>query len=254
MANNVAEILKQLDQLSIEEHIPVYVPSIKQTVKFKTLNLKQQKELLKTSIDESLIKLAFNVLITDIIKENIIDSIDTSRFFTFDRNAIALTIRTKALDNKYKIDDKEFDLNTKVNDIPNIPLDISKLTTTITDNNLQISLQGPNLKSDKELNTYAIGKFKSAPSDDIKTVIGDIVVYELIKFIQKVVYKQPTGESLEIVLDTIPVKERVSIVEKLPTSITNKIFDFIKQYRDIENQYNRVDDQIIDIDGNFFTV
>ena len=161
MANSVAEILKQLDKLSIDESIDVFVPSIKQHVKFKTLNLKQQKELLKTSIDENLIKLAFNILITEVIKENIIDNIDTSTFFTFDRNAIALAIRTKALDSKYKVEDKEYDLNVVVGEIPNIPLEISNLTTTIDGGDLEVSLRGPTLKIDKELNTHAINRFKT---------------------------------------------------------------------------------------------
>jgi hypothetical protein len=250
MADTVADILKELDSLSIEDSIEIFVPSLQQNVKFKKLTLKQQKDLLKTSIDENLVKLAFNILLSSIIAENIIDKVDVNSLYTLDRAAIAVSIRAKSLDNKYRAaEDKEINLNELVNLYSTLPLDKTKLQQVTQDNNFTVLLGAPSLSVDKELSTYAINRMKSAPTNDLKLIVGELVIYELIKFI-----KSLKIQDKEIFFGSLTVKERVAIAEKLPSTITNKIFDFVKQYRDIETQYVKLDDTIIDIDGNFFTV
>jgi len=250
MADTVADILKELDNLSIEDSIEIFVPSLQQNVKFKKLTLRQQKDLLKTSIDENLVKLAFNNLLNSIITENIIDKIDTNTLYTLDRAAIAIAIRAKSLDNKYKAaEDKEINLNELVNLYPTLSLDKSKLLQTVQDNNFTVLLGAPSLSTDKELSTYAINRMKSSPTNDLKMIVGELVIYELVKFI-----KGLKIQNKEVNFNGLTIKERISIAEKLPSTITNKIFDFVKQYRDIETQYVKLDDIVIDIDGNFFTV
>lgn len=250
MADTVADILKELDSLSVEDSIEVFVPSLQQNVKFKKLTLKQQKDLLKTSIDENLVKLAFNILLNSIIAENIIDKVDVNSLYTLDRAAIAVSIRAKSLDSKYKAaEDKEINLNELVNLYSTLSLDKAKLQQVTQDNNFTVLLGAPSLSVDKELSTYAINRMKSAPTNDLKLIVGELVIYELIKFIRSLKIQDK-----EIAFGALTVKERISIAEKLPSTITNKIFDFVKQYRDIETQYVKLDDTIIDIDGNFFTV
>jgi|694.fasta_scaffold52871_2 hypothetical protein len=250
MDNTVADILKQLETLSVEESLEIYVPSINKQVKFKRLTLKQQKELLKTSIDENLIKLSFNILMNSIIAENIIDPIDTNSFYTIDRTAIAVAIRAKSLDNKYKSpSDKEIDLNGLVNLYPTITLDRSKLKTDIADTNFTVSLGAPTLNVDKELSTYALNRIKSSPNNDIKVIVGELVIYELVKFIKHIKIQDK-----EINFNSLTIKERITVAENLPSTVTNKIFDYVKQFRDIEISYAKIDDTVIDIDGNFFTV
>ena len=49
----VNDFLSELDRIGYEQSIPVYIPSMKKTVKFKQLTTAQQKELLKSSIDRA---------------------------------------------------------------------------------------------------------------------------------------------------------------------------------------------------------
>ncbi len=253
MSENIGNILKQLDTLSIENCVSVYIPSLKQTVKFKALNLKQQKDLLKSTIDETLVKIAFNNLLTSIIKENIIDSINVDKLFTYDRSAIAVGLRTNSLDKNIILQDKTIDLTSKVAEYPALPGDFKLPEPAIEDNNVVVNLQIPQLYIDREINVFAINKFKQTQDIDVRAMISDLVIYEFIKFVKGVSIKAETGEQ-HIVFDAIKPSERISIVEKFPTTITNKIFELVKQYRSFETQFLQIDDITLDIDGNFFTV
>jgi hypothetical protein len=249
MTSTVSDILKQLDNISNEEGISIFVPSLKKNIKFKALNLKQQKELLKTSIDENLVKVSFNILLNSIIAENIIDAVDTNNFFTFDRSAIAVALRAKSLDNIFVQNEKSVDLNDFLSKYTEIEFSNSDLLTEISDNNITISLKAPSLLLDKEINTYSLNKMKSSNNSDVQTIIGDLVVYEFIKFISAVRVQEK-----EITFNTLPIKEKITITEKLPSNITNKVFNFIKNYRDLESKFTKHDDTSIDIDGSFFTI
>jgi hypothetical protein len=249
MSNSVADIIKQLDVLSNEEGVDIFVPSIKKTIKFKTLNLKQQKELLKTSIDENLVKISFNILLNNIIADNIIEPININSFYTFDRNAIAVSLRAKSLDNNYQQQDKLLNLEELINTFSTVEFDPSSLNTEIVENNITLLLKAPQLSIDREINTFSLNKIKSSNNSDVQTIIGDLVIYEFLKFISVI-----KVQDKEINLSALPIKERVSIIEKLPSNITNKVFNFIKEYRDLETKFVKFDDIVIDVDGSFFTI
>lgn len=249
MSNSVADIIKQLDVLSNEEGVDIFVPSIKKTIKFKTLNLKQQKELLKTSIDENLVKVSFNILLNNIIADNIIEPININSFYTFDRNAIAVSLRAKSLDNNYQQQDKLLNLEELINTFSAVEFDPSSLNTEIVENNITLLLKAPQLSIDREINTFSLNKIKSSNNSDVQTIIGDLVIYEFLKFISVI-----KVQDKEINLSVLPIKERVSIIEKLPSNITNKVFNFIKEYRDLETKFVKFDDIVIDVDGSFFTI
>jgi len=251
MSSNIADILKQLDTISAENGIDVYLPSQKRSVKFRPLNLKQQKSLLSSSIDESLTKLSFNSTFYNIIKENILDTVNPDLLLTIDRSAIALTLRSNSLDSKITVNDKQIDLNKVITNIPLVPLDTYPLNAIADDGTVVVKLSAPTLGSDNELNKFALSK--QGQNTDFKTVIGELFVYELTKFIQSVTIK---GTESDTVIDFYSLKtaDKIAIAEKLTSTATNKILDFIKSYRALEALYTKVDDESIDIDGSFFTV
>jgi hypothetical protein len=253
MSQNLSDILKQLDTISVENSIEVYVPSIKTSLKFKPLNLRQQKELLKTTIDDSLIKLAFNNILTEIILENATDASNLINLYTFDRTAIALCLRAKSLSEFIDIDDKKINLLEKVEENKTINVDLSSFDKTITTGNLTIKLCIPTLAIDKEINTYVLNRIKATQTTDIKTIIGDLVVYEIAKFINSITFS--TGENTtNYVFSQQKIQDRISLIEKFPSTLTNSIFDHVKGYRTLESKYTQFENTTIDIDGNFFTV
>ena len=158
MSQNLSDILKQLDTISVENSIEVYVPSIKTNLKFKPLNLRQQKELLKTTIDDSLIKLALNNVLTEIILENATDASNLVNLYTFDRTAIALSLRATGLSESIDIDGKKINLLEKIEENKTINVDISLFNKTITAGNLTIKLCIPTLGTDKEINTFVLNR------------------------------------------------------------------------------------------------
>ena len=171
MSGNVSDILKQLDNLNQTTGIDVFIPSLNKTVKFKNLNLKQQKDLLKASVDETLTKLTFIVNFYSIIQENILDkTINVNSLYAFDRPAIAIALRANGLDSNYTVDENVYDLNTLLSQIPLITVPTDKLTSTIDIQNLTVSLSVPNLNVDRDISLVAVNKLRNSQDNDIKTL------------------------------------------------------------------------------------
>jgi len=250
MNANVSDLIKQLDNINQQSLIDVYIPSLKKHVKFKNLTLKQQKNLLKSSIDESLTKLSFNINFYNIIKENIVDNIDISTLTTIDRNLIAVTLRMHGIDKIYNNGERDINLEEVVNNAPNI--EIQETEKAIISDTLTINLTAPQLKTDVELSNFSLNKLKQQGSD-LKSIIGDLFIYELLKFVKSVTFR--TGETCtDVIFNSIRIEDRISIVEKFSSNITNNILDFIKSYRILEAKFNKLNDTAIDIDGSFFTI
>ena len=253
MSNTVPDILKQLDDLNKQSSIAVYVPSLNRTVKFKALNLLQQKELLKSSIDETLTKLSFITSFYNIIQENILDTLNINSLYVFDRTAIALTLRAKSLDNNYTQEDTTYDLTPVIDNIPTVNVAPDLIKSTIDIQNLVIELEVPHLDIDREISSAVLNKFRSAKTEDIKTVISELFIHEVLKYIKTVTFKSEAGDS-SIDFSTLKLDSKLAIAEKFPTTITNQILDFIKKFRDFENQYTKIGDTNIEIDGSFFAI
>ena len=69
------DILSELKSFTDQNVIDIYLPSQKKTVKFKKLNVKQQKQLLLVALDDAKSLINFNIALYDIIHDNILISI-----------------------------------------------------------------------------------------------------------------------------------------------------------------------------------
>jgi hypothetical protein len=252
MSTNINDILKQLDSLNESSGIDVYVPSLKRSVKFKNLNLKQQKDLLKSSVDETLTKLSFIVNFFNIIQDNIIDKIDVNNLYAFDRSAIAIALRANGLTSEYTNGDATVNLLDVIKQISTIPV-LDTFTSSIEAGDIKIDLEVPHLGYDKDISNLTINKLKSIQDRDIKALVGELFVYEIIKYIKTVTFNLPTGENV-ILFNTLKIDEKISIMEKIPSTLTNKILQFIKNYRDLESKFTTFGDISIEIDGSFFSI
>jgi hypothetical protein len=253
MSSNVADILKQLDTLNQQSGVAVYIPSLKRTVKFKALNLRQQKNLLKSSVEETLTKLSFITNFYSIVQENILETLNINDLYIFDRIAIAIALRASSIDSKYTIEDNVFDLNDKLKEIPSIAIDIDAITAVVDVQNFTVALEVPRLGVDRDISAIVMNKIRSSQNDDIRTLIGELFVHEIIKFVKTVTFKTETGDTV-VEFANIKTEDRLAVIEKFPTLITNQILDFIKRYRELENKFTGLDDNAIEIDGSFFTI
>jgi hypothetical protein len=253
MSNNVSDILKQLDTLNETTSVNVFVPSLKKNIRFKNLNLKQQKELLKSAIDDNITKLAFTTKFYDIIKENSIDPIDINSLYIFDRTAIAIALRSSGIDSLYTANDIKINLNDLI--LQNQTLDIETFIKPLTFEleNLTITLEVPRLFTDRIINNATINKLRALSDKDVKTLIGELFVYEIIKFVYSITFRLDNSATTTVLAD-LSIEDRVSVVEKLPAPIINKILSYIREYRFLENQFVTINNTTIDIDSNFFSV
>jgi hypothetical protein len=249
--SNSAELLRQLEELNKTNSISVFVPSLKKEIKIKNITLRQQKNLLKTSIDETLTKLSFIINIYNILKENILDNINVDELFTFDRTAIAIALRAYCLDSNYKLNDNNYNLLEKIKEYPTISFNfISEKIIEI--NNLKVALQAPRLNVDYKMSQFSLEHLKQLEDRDFKNVIGELFVQEITKFIKSVSFE---GEKpLFIDFNNTAISEQIKIIEKFPSSLTNNILDFIKNYRDIENKITSIGQFNIEVDGAFFSI
>ena len=76
---------------------------------------------------------------------------------------------------------------------------------------------------------------------------------EIIKFIKTVTFKTETGDQ-SISFNGLRVEDKISIIEKFPSTLTSKVLEFIKTYRDFEAKFTTLGDTNIEIDGSFFSV
>lgn len=253
MSSNVADILKQLDTLNQQSGVAVYIPSLKRTVRFKALNLRQQKNLLKSSVEETLTKLSFITNFYSIVQENILETLNINDLYIFDRIAIAIALRASSIDSKYTIEDNVFDLNDKLKEIPSIAIDIDAITAVVDIQNFTVALEVPRLGVDRDISATVMHKIRSSQSDDIRTLIGELFIHEVIKFVKTVTFKTEAGDTV-IEFANIKTEDKLAIIEKFPTLITNQILEFIKKYRELENKFTGLGDNAIEIDGSFFTI
>ena len=251
--SNVNDILKQLDTLNQQSGVDVYVPSLKKNVKFKPLNLRQQKNLLKSSVEETLTKISFITNFYSIIQESILETININSLYIYDRIAIAIALRCASLDPIYTLEDSTYDLRDKLKEITEIPVDTKSVSSTVEVKNLRVDLEVPTLSIDRDISVVVMNKIKAAQSDDIRTLIGELFIHEVIKFIKTVTFKNETGDSVINFAD-IKTEDKLAITEKFPTTLTNQVLDFVKKYREFESKYTAVDNGSIEIDGSFFTI
>jgi hypothetical protein len=249
--SNTVDLLRQLEELNRTNTIDVFVPSLKKEVKFRNLNLKQQKNLLKTSIDETLTKLSFIINFYSIIQENIDSSVNVSDLYTFDRTAIAIALRAKCLDSNYKYDDNSYNLIDKVSQIPSLEIKIP-LEKKIEYQNITVELQAPKLGLDKAVSSYSLESLKLLQDKDFKNVIGELFIHEIIKFIKCVSINGDKPFTADF--NNSNVAELIPIVERLPASVTNNILEYVKSYRETENQFTRIKDINVEVDGAFFSI
>jgi hypothetical protein len=254
MSNNVSDILKQLDSLNESTSVAVFIPSLKKNVRFKNLNLRQQKELLKSSIDDNITKLAFTTKFYDIIKENAVDPIDVNSLYIFDRTAIALVLRANGLDSFYNADGFKINLQDLILQNQNIDTETYIKPLVFELENLTVTLEVPKLFTDRIINNATINKLKGLSDKDVKTLIGELFVYEIIKFVHSFNFKNEDGSVTTTVLTDLSIDDRVTVVEKLPSTIINRVLSFIREYRALENRFVTIGNTIIDVDSNFFSV
>jgi hypothetical protein len=237
------DVISKLEKINNENFLSVYIPSLKKNVKFKPLTLKQQKDILKSSVTNDLTSVInFNLAFNKIIKEN---SVEKNNYKTIDRLPIIIALRNKFSDEPYEIDGKKIDLNQ----LTNQKLDIyGDSEFKIEEDILTVYASIPTLDVDERFGQRLLENIEKNNDNKLSNIVGDMYLYEISKFINKI-----NVSDAEIELSTLNFTDTLELINKLPASIISKLNAFItKNIRDIEDNYTTVDGVKIPLDASLF--
>ena len=213
--SNINDFLKLLETNN-SETVKVYVPSLDCEVDCKPFTVPQQKSVIKAMLNGVKGSVALPKVFNNIVQENIDSSVIP---LISDRNAVLVQLRIKSLGSVI-YDDKsaKTELVYYKEKCPKI-----ETSATIVDNGITINLSIPTIKKDNEY--YNLLDEKTY--DNAGDIVNDLYLYEVAKYISSIEFQgasaQPTA------------RESITLVNKLPISLNDKILRFIKSVKDADN-------------------
>lgn len=241
--NEVKDIISLIQELDSDTGFNIFIPSLQKEIKFKQLTTEQLKRLLKTIVDSPIYNTEFTLTFNSIIKENCLSpDVNTDTLTVFDKVLILFKTRIESISPDYTINFTENEIKennlkekSQVVSLTNKLLEITnqniKFEPTIIEyNNCSIVCNLPTLatenKLEKELHKNI--KIDVETPEELRTVVGDTFINELTKHFDSI-----TISDKNVILTELTFKNRIKIVETLPTNIINQALKYIENYRKI---------------------
>ena len=240
MISDVSKFISKLDKLN-NTKLEVFVPSLNKQVETKTLNLKQQKDLIAPALDGIKGTLNFSKTLNNII----IDNSGLKDLKIYDRLPFAVQLRKEALGNKILTNDGQVKLDKILNNLQEVSFNI-KSQETVRHENLTIGLKVPTLQQENILLTNCIQTI-STLNGDLTEHVGVLYLFEIVKYIENLKIDDEVVDMSEI-----KISERINLIERLPLAIYKNISEFIASINKYENDILTVGDVLITIDSLFF--
>jgi len=245
---SVTSILSKLKEINESDLISVHVPSVNKNMKFKSISVKQQKDLIKSGMDGALGGITISNVINQIIIDNSIEKYD---FLVVDKIPIILALRSKSFGSVFtlNIDNKNVIFN--IDGLLKTPLKFSNIKNVelnFEEQKISLELSVLSLDEDTKINNFQLEKLKKSKEEDLSETVGSLFVYEILKFVSKI----KVGSD-EINMKELPIKDRLTVVENLPATINNQILEYIQNFRKEEMNYITVDGETLPIDARLFS-
>ena len=248
-------ILQDLQALNVSKAFSVFVPTHQREIQFLPLTVKQQKDVIKGTLDATTSNAAFNKITNKIIKDNCVEDL---KFHIIDKVSILIGLRVQSIGDNIRITDPDddsigYDVNLREHSekFPTYAPPPDLLIGDFTYENVHARFSVPTLETDDKFSEDTKQTLKDVTAGDVTEAIGKLYVYEIAKFLESLTI----GENTIIVAD-LTLTEAVSVVESLPLVISNKIIEFIENTRDFERKYNTVETQDktleLPLDATFF--
>lgn len=250
-------LLQKLQELS-QKTIEVYVPSLKKTAQFRPLNIKQQKDVIKASLDKNIPGVSFNQILNSIILQNSVDQ--TLIPLVSDRPSIAIALRKDIFGSKIKNAIKSVDLveesgEYEIDSIVNLNLPLNfDSKKTITVGSLNVGIKIPTLAEDNKVNKEIQKNLSHLVEKEntLKEVIGELFVYEIAKFVD---FIEIVGVE-RVNFNDLTVSTQIKLLENLTADVNKQIMDYIEEVRVFEKKYlsfnHNNTEYIINLDAAFF--
>lgn len=239
---SVEDVLKLINRTNETFIYSVWVPSLNKEIMFRELNTSQQKRLVKAVIDSSVYNTEFIFAMRQILNENCADkSVDIGDLTLLDKLFITLKMRSVSIGDTFEIEiAKDPASLSKVKrgiSLQKIIDDAKKTLPSITNSiisddtgaySLECSL--PTIKTEYRLEDEIRQHLSSEINDkkELKNIIGDTFASELAKYINVLNIKE-TDKITKINLDDLSFKNRITLIERLPAKLLNKVTDYASE-------------------------
>lgn len=239
------DILSKLNEINFEDTVNVFIPSLQRTVSFKPLSLQQQKEILKSGISSEIFNLLeFNVIFNAIIDQN---SLEKNNYRLLDKPVIAFALRNKFTTQLLESEDKQIDTKIFIDKKLNVEASAFE-DFFIEEGSLKITAQAPNIAIDQIVSKMQLGKIKKASNIDLTNIIGEMYVFEVLKYIKTI----QIGE-LRQDMSLLTIEDRLKLIEQLPASIITKLNALIaEKFKNPEEEYLTVEGVKLTLDARLF--
>ena len=220
--SSAKDLIAQLKSATVDT-VSVFIPSLGSYHEFKPITVKQQKELIKQSLNGLVGTLKLTTLFNKIIKENNVEGFDVP---ISDRNAILAQLRVHSL-GRVAYDSKGEKQTLASNFL--LPFN-DDLIEEIEDSGIKVTIIIPSLEVD---NAYFNNIIKSIEQNINGIKPDDIVIKtyiaEISKFINTIEFNGVVYDNSGVLPD--------EVVELLPTTLINKITDSVKKIKEFDNSF-----------------
>jgi hypothetical protein len=240
--SDISNIIDLLHDIDIKTNFTVFVPSLHAEISFKQLTTEQLKRLLKTVVDSPIYNSEFTITLNEIIKENCLTTeVKVDELTIYDKAIIFIKMRIESISPEFTIeytpaeisDNNLSDKNTTIS-LTQVLDNFLKQNIYFTEeiiqhNDCAINVSIPTILTENKLEKELHKNIKTDLNtpEDLKELIGETFINEVTKFITKL----SIGET-SVNLTDLSFKQRIKIVEKLPTNLINKVIKYIEKYRD----------------------
>jgi hypothetical protein len=272
--DSIDSILKEITKNEDAYASGYWVPSLKREVRFRDINTSQQKRLAKSIIDSPVFKTEFIFTMRDILKENCAESIDIDELTLIDKLTLILGLRIVniggELDTDLQLKDKspmkvKIDLMKLYNEVKSTLSDINP--EEFEDEYFKIECDmltvGDEYRLEKEMREHVdVIKQDVKTSHDMRELIGDIYINEIVKYISKVSIKQEDQFVPITKWKEFSFKDRIKLIERFKTKLLKSIIGYISKVKEEINKITIVNIDIdgetyekkLGVDGGFFTI
>ena len=233
--SNVTSFIDKISKVREQELVSVTIPSTQTVEQFMPLNVKQQKALLKHTIDGPSGAVSVLNELHNIIIENCVDK--SATFSSVDKYPILIALRSQCLGDNITITNNKYSLKS----LPvNVGFTSTDFTGSITYNTIKVTLETPTLNKDSDFLVKTISDIAKVEEHKLTETITTMYIYEIAKFIK-------TIEFDDSVIDFVSLSnaDKKTIVNNLPMKLNQQILAFISNIRDKENKFITFDDGVI---------
>lgn len=240
--DNVKDIINLLQDLDKETTFNLYIPSLQKEVSFKQLTTEQLKRILKTVVDSPVYNTEFIKTFNNVIKENCLNAdVKTENFTIYDKTLLLFKTKIESISPEFNItftdeeirDNNLAEKTLTINIANHLNNFLEKNVTfeplVIEFNSSTVTCNLPTLYTENKLENelHKNVKIEVNTPEELRTIVGETFINEVTKFITNI-----NINGSEIDLMKLTFKNRISVVENLPTQIINKVIKYIETYRD----------------------